>query len=332
MKLPARYQNKILSNDEGIAKHAGGFKKADLHVHSSCSIDVLPAPEFHPEALYQQAMQLGMDYFTITDHDTVEAYDIIGWQREKLVTGVEVSIFDSVRVGHTIHINVYEFDKQQFTEMDSIASKDRNIETLTAFLKDQDLPYTYNHPFWFAQQDTPNYDAVLDLVELFPVIEYNFKRIKKKNLMALWLAAQNDKGIICNTDTHIGQIGEVYTLSRGETFKDWFRNLMDGESFIVPKDMETENLTEEMYTWIKTIFEIDETSGKTFAYTKNNLIDNVINYVARKSAKDHPRVFPMLQSLLCSIANTGLLPYLYVRSQNRIANRIGRQLQIPEIA
>ena len=67
---------------------------ADLHVHSIYSHDVLPARTLHPDDLYKEAKKRGMNYFTLTDHDTMQAFDILG-QEDGLVTGVEIKIKDS---------------------------------------------------------------------------------------------------------------------------------------------------------------------------------------------------------------------------------------------
>ncbi len=210
MFLTKKYRERILQAEQKDLLLQDGWLAADLHVHSTCSPDVLPYPDFHPEAIYQGALKRGMGFVTITDHDTMEAYDIIGWERERLVPGVEMTLFDPVRVGHTIHVNVYELNKSQFLELKRIAERDGNLETFIDFLQDQSLLYTYNHPFWFLPKDKPNYRAVADIIDLFPVIEYNMKRIKMKNMFALWLAAKKGKGITASTDTHIGQMGHAF--------------------------------------------------------------------------------------------------------------------------
>lgn len=64
----------------------------DLHVHSSCSYDVPPVQTMHPAVLFEKAKSQGLDYVTFTDHDTIKAYDLLGWDREGLVPGVEISI------------------------------------------------------------------------------------------------------------------------------------------------------------------------------------------------------------------------------------------------
>ena len=71
-----------------------------------------------------------MTYVAFTDHDTMAAYDEIGWTREGLVPAVEVKILDPKNVGHTVHINVYTLDRGQFREIRKIAGEARDIVML----------------------------------------------------------------------------------------------------------------------------------------------------------------------------------------------------------
>jgi predicted metal-dependent phosphoesterase TrpH len=59
-------------------------------VHTTCSFDVLPVKDLHPESLYKTALYMGMDYIIFTDHNTIESHEILGWDREKLVSGTEI--------------------------------------------------------------------------------------------------------------------------------------------------------------------------------------------------------------------------------------------------
>lgn len=273
-----------------------------------------------------------MGYITITDHDSMDAYDLIGWERERLVTGVEVTLRDPVRVGHTLHINVYELNRSQFEELQKIARFDQNIDTFITYLNDQNLPYTYNHPFWFVTGDKPDYRAVEHIIELFPIIEYNMKRVRKKNLLAMWLAAKYNKGITAATDTHIGGIGKAYTLSRGDTFREYFDNIVKGDSRIVPQDLTLSNLNQEMLTWIEVLFDLDEIKGEKARFTGIKPLDAVINFLANHTNEEYPRTFPILESLLREITLSGVLSSCYLFSQNRTANKIGRLLEIPDLA
>ncbi len=205
----------LATSEQAVALLAGGWRAADLHVHTLHSYDVIPTRSVDPLSLYFKARRLGMTYVAFTDHDTMAAYDEIGWTREGLVPAVEVKILDRVNVGHTVHINVYTLNRGQFAEIRRLARSATDIRLLTDYLKDERLPYTFNHPFWHEAGETPNFQAVVEIAGLFPVLEYNMGRIGRINAQALRLADALGKGVTASTDSHIGDIGRAFTLAGG---------------------------------------------------------------------------------------------------------------------
>ena len=105
--------------------------RADLHCHSTCSDGTLT-----PEELIHLAKKMGLSALSITDHDTVEAYetnvfDIARDFEISLKVGVE---FSSAHEKHNIHILGYSFPhnnpliKQFCTEHQSRRqNRNRNI-------------------------------------------------------------------------------------------------------------------------------------------------------------------------------------------------------------
>ena len=79
--------------------------------------------------------------------------------------------------------------------------------------------------------------------------------LKQKNELTIALAENLGKGIAATTDTHTGRIGKVYTLAKGDNFNEFFKNVAQGKSYIVPEDLTREFLIDEMNTWIDLIFE-----------------------------------------------------------------------------
>lgn len=332
MQLPSSYRDRILTEQNALSYSRSGWRKADLHVHSTCSPDVLPCPDFQPEQIYRTARQRGLDYLSITDHDSMDAYDLIGWEREGLVPGVEITLQDWKEVGHTLHINVYQLNRSQFTELEQIAMEAQSLELFIQYLRDQQLPYIYNHPFWFAKGETPNLSSVLDIIDLFPAVEYNMKRVQQRNWMALWLAAHHGKGILANTDTHIGEMGATYTLARGETFDEYFEHICTNQACIVPRDMDVDSLNEEIATWIEKFFESEGMEGKTFRITKNRMLDQLLNFFASHPRTRYPILFNTTERMVQNVARTGIISRMFVSMQNRRSRRICRTLDMPVFA
>jgi predicted metal-dependent phosphoesterase TrpH len=309
---------------------AGGWQAADLHVHTFHSYDVIPTRDVDPLVLYEKARRLGMAFVAFTDHDTMAAYDQIGWTREGLVPGVEVKILDPVNVGHTIHINVYTLDRRQFAEIRQIAGGDRDILALTAYLRSERLPFTFNHPFWHEPDEKPNLGAVLEVARLFPVLEYNMGRIGRINAQALRLADSLSKGISAGTDSHVGEIGRAFTLARGGSFREFFDRVAARESHLCPADLTLPRLKEETSRRIRDLFDktrwLDAKDSLTMD-TGNAVLDGIIQQVARDTSNS-PRLSRwLLRKTIETLSGTGIPGRMYLRAQNDLADRVGRLLE-----
>jgi predicted metal-dependent phosphoesterase TrpH len=314
---------------------AEGWAAADLHVHTLHSYDVIPTRLVDPLTLYQKARRLGMTYVAFTDHDTMDAYDQIGWTREGLVPSVEVKILDPKKVGHTVHINVFALDRGQFYEILKIAQIARNIERLVAYLKDEHLRFTFNHPFWHEPGEKPNLQAILDIADLFPVLEYNMGRIARLNRQAFKLARARGRGIVATTDTHVGEIGRAFTIARGGTFMEFFDQIQMGQSFIVPADLNISRFKTETTIRIRQLF--DKTA---WLYPKDSLaIDTgsaILNGIIARQARADPGrpgfAEKILKMIFEAASRSGIPGSLYFRSQQNLADRIHGLLEGMETA
>ena len=306
-----------------------GWKRADLHVHTTCSFDVLPAKDLDPRSLYEKSLEMGMDFITFTDHDTMEAYEILGWDCEKLVSGVEMSIYDPELAGHTLHINVFELDMEEFLELREIAEIEHNLKNFIKYLKRHRLPFVYNHPFWFEFHRQPNPSAVPKLAKLFPVLEYNMHELKQKNELTKALAEKFGKSIVATTDTHSGKLGQVYTLAKGDSFREYFRNIEKGRNYIVTEDLTRELLIEEMNTWIDLIFEKSQRSQDIKNYlTGIKSLDAMVKISRSALLNYSPRLNRTAMNLFYMISNTGLPASFYIYSEKSLAREIEKSIEI----
>ncbi len=320
----------ILDPDRARILLAEGWQAADLHVHTLHSYDVIPTRQVDPLNLYLEARRLGMAYIAFTDHDTMAAYDQIGWTREGLVPAVEVKILDPRNVGHTIHINVYTLNLRQFREIREIAGKAHDVVALTGYLIAEGLPFIFNHPFWHEPEEEPNLKAVLDVARLFPALEYNMGRIGRINAQALRLANSLSKGIVATTDTHVGEIGRAFTLARGDSFKEFFERIAARESHLCPADLTLPRLKQETSLRIRRLFDKTDWLGAKDSLTMdtgNAVLDGIIRQVARDGSGT-PRLSRwLLRKSIETLSSSGIPGSLYLRSQNSLADRVGRLLE-----
>ncbi|AAM31556.1 PHP domain-containing protein [Methanosarcina mazei] len=306
-----------------------GWKRADLHVHTTCSFDVLPAKDLNPLSLYEKSLEIGMDFVTFTDHDTVEAYEILGWDREKLTPGAEMTLYDPEFAGHTLHINVFELDREYFSELREIAEIEHDLKSFTGYLKRHRLPFVYNHPFWFEFHRQPNPSAVPKLAKLFPVLEYNMHELKQKNELTIALAERFGKSIVATTDTHTGKMGQVYTLAKGDSFREYFRNIEKGRNYIVTGDLTRELLIEEMNTWIDLIFEKSQKNRDIKNYLTGIKSLDALVKISRSTLLNYsPRLNRTAMNLFYMISNTGLPASFYIHSEKSFAREIEKDIEI----
>jgi len=319
-----------LDPERARALLAEGWQAADLHVHTLHSYDVIPTRQVDPLALFHKARRLGMSYVAFTDHDTMAAYDRVGWTREGLVPAVEVKILDPKNVGHTVHVNVYALNPRQFAEIREIAGAARDIGTLTAYLRSEGLPFVFNHPFWHEPGETLDIRAVLDIAPLFPVLEYNMGRTGRINAQALSLANALSKGVVAGTDSHVGDIGRAFSLARGGTFKEFFAKIAARESHICPADLTLPRLKEEASLRIRRLFDRAAWLHAKETLTMDTgspLLDAIIRRAARRRLDTPDPWGWVLGRAAEALSSTGIPGSLYLRSQASLAERIGRLLE-----
>ncbi|AKB27099.1 hypothetical protein MSSIT_0380 [Methanosarcina siciliae T4/M] len=306
-----------------------GWKKVDLHVHSSCSYDVPPAKAMHPSVLFEKAIAKGLDYVTFTDHDTVEAYDLLGWDREGLVPGVEISIKDPEYIGHTLHVNVFELDSEEFRELEVIANQEHDFKSFIRYLRVHDLPHIYNHPFWFAIGDRPNLRAVPELIKQFPVVEFNMQDLTEKNLITAALARKYGKGLAATTDSHTGGMGAVYTLAKGDSFREYFDNIKNGRSYMVIEGGARRHLTKELNAWVELVFSMDRNAGKDAGFTTNvKTFDRLIGFFANGKIREFPRINGLAMRFFRNFSRSGLPAYMYMRAEKPLVSRIEKVVSL----
>lgn len=305
---------KMLTPNNATALRKNGWKAADLHVHTLFSPDVIPVTSLQPIKLYQIAKQKGMDFVTFTDHDTLAAYSSMRMKMDDLVKGVEIRILDREIVGHTIHINVYELDNWQLAKLEEIAAIG-DLHSFLNFLRKENLPHIYNHPLWFEPGEKPNLEAIPDLIKLFPVIEYNMHRVRRKNEIIMRLARKYKKGLIASTDTHSGMVGEAYTISRGQNFKEFYDNICLGRSYIVVRDLTKQYLMQEMNLWLDLLSRQDMMQIGKKITTGIGGIDSLIAILASESLRDYPRIYRAALSAAHKIASSGLPAALYIKKE-----------------
>ena len=111
------------------ANYINSIKKINLHLHTNVSDGALT-----PRALIERSRAIGLDLISITDHDTTDAYRLLGEAGPglRLLPGIEIS---SQHEGNDVHILAYGYDidapgLNELTEMYLIGRRDRAVKML----------------------------------------------------------------------------------------------------------------------------------------------------------------------------------------------------------
>lgn len=222
-------------------------RKADLHLHSNISHDVPDVAGLAPRALFEKALghpdpARRMDYFTLTDHDTMDGYrklirELPEADRRLVIPGVEHTLRDP-DIGFSIHVNLYQLDPDTYA---GLRQEVVSLDDLLWFCREHGIYAQYNHPTWFEHAEVRrglvDFGKVPYIADCFDVLELNGGRPRRLNEMTENLARTRGKVLTANSDSHSGDVGAAYNLASGETVAAFMQNVWAGNGTVQASDM-----------------------------------------------------------------------------------------------
>ena len=149
--------------------------RADLHVHSQASrrpsewfLQKAGASESYTDihTLYHCAKDAGMDFVTITDHNTIEgAGELVRAYRTTLYQRGNHHLFPENNC--KIHLLLYDISPDHFSHIESLR---RNIYQLRDYVRDNDIAYSVAHGF-YSINNRLDPDTLEKLILLFDIFE-----------------------------------------------------------------------------------------------------------------------------------------------------------------
>ncbi|HEY7091267.1 MAG TPA: glycosyltransferase [Tepidisphaeraceae bacterium] len=127
-------------------------KRIDLHCHSDASnktseavLNALRCPESYsrPDQVYAQARLRGMDFVTLTDHDSIEGALQIAHRPDVLV-GEELTCWFP-EDGCKMHVLVYGISQE---DHDALQSRARNIYDVAEYIESHNVAHAVAHPIY----------------------------------------------------------------------------------------------------------------------------------------------------------------------------------------
>ena len=191
--------------------------RVDLHCHSTASavskLGVsrslgLPECATPPEEVYALAKARGMDFVTITDHDTIDGAAEIAARHEDAFVSEELTAwFKGER--QAVHILCFGITPDDHAALQSLR---RDVEAVATYLHEHEIACALAHPFYaVAAPLTAGHRR--RLAELFDVWEVrNGSRAPELNApAAVYLDTHGGTGV-AGSDDHAGvDIGRTYT-------------------------------------------------------------------------------------------------------------------------
>lgn len=239
--------------DCGRARRLPGTR-IDLHCHSTFSnetLQYLPGLIFHPvltpKQVYRRAKARGMDFVTITDHDTIDGCKALLDETGELpnfVMGEEVSA-TFPEDGTIVHINVFDHSEEQHREIQRLRG---NIYDLTSYLRSIDKLFVLNHLTWTEQHRVLKFWQIEAMLRLFDVFEgLNGTRSYAHNAFAWRATRGHNKVLVAGSDSHTHRMGTTYTLTQGQTSAEMLANIRAGEVVMCGAFGTAEKLSEDIW-------------------------------------------------------------------------------------
>src|SRR5919197_233277 len=192
--------------------------KADMHCHSSASEVAklgiqrslgLPECATPPEEVYELAKRRGVDFVTITDHDTIDGALAIADRPDVFISEELTASFAGEP--HQVHVLCYGITPDDHGRLLELAG---DVVAVAEYLHDREIGCALAHPFYAVAAPLAARHR-RRLAALFPVWEVrNGSRAPELNLpAAIYIDTHGGIGI-GGTDDHAGvDIGRTWTES-----------------------------------------------------------------------------------------------------------------------
>jgi glycosyltransferase involved in cell wall biosynthesis/predicted metal-dependent phosphoesterase TrpH len=190
--------------------------RVDMHVHSTASelskLGVqrslnLPECATEPWEVYELAKQQGMDFVTITDHDTIAGALSISHLADTFISEeLTISFKSEPQAVHVLCYGITPGDHEW------LQAHNDDVETCAAYLQEHEITAALAHPFYAVQAPlTARHRR--RLAQLFPIWETrNGSRAKELNLPAFVYIETHGGTAIGGSDDHAGiDVGRTFT-------------------------------------------------------------------------------------------------------------------------
>jgi predicted metal-dependent phosphoesterase TrpH len=238
------------------------LRRADLHCHSRYSVfkyfrrantrDCYNAPE----DVYRIAKERGMNYVTLTDHDSIDGALYLLNKHPDLTDffiGEEVETHFP-ETGQRIHVGVWDLNEAQHREIQELRP---NIRELIPYMKSEKLLFGVNHLFQNYRMKNVAARYIAELLEMFDVFEVlngamaSFHNRMVQQLLNTLQGHGRQVSMVGGSDAHtLKHVAKVHTVSKGETTAEFLANVRSGQCFAWGEEMRFRDLVADIYLLI----------------------------------------------------------------------------------
>src|SRR5215470_6439175 len=209
-----------------------------------------------PEEVYRLAKERGMDYVTITDHDSIDGCLALLNRHPDLddffISEEVETWFPETR--QRIHVNVFDIDEKQHAE---IQRRRENIYDLHDYLREERILSSANHMFQnYRMRNSPRhyFEEMLRMFDVFEVkngaMASQHNRLVE-DLMAVVSEKRGAVSLVAGSDAHtLSPLARVYTVAEAETYRDFLDRVRTGECFVWGSEMGFRVLLSDVYRMV----------------------------------------------------------------------------------
>jgi glycosyltransferase involved in cell wall biosynthesis/predicted metal-dependent phosphoesterase TrpH len=190
--------------------------RADMHVHSRASqlskLGIqrslqIPECATEPTEVYELAKRRGMDFVTITDHDTIAGVETLADLPDVFISEELTAWFRGEP--QAVHVLCYGITAD---DHDWLQAHNDDVETCAAYLHEHEITAALAHPFYAVHAPLTSRHR-RRLAQLFPIWETrNGSRAKELNLPAFVYIETHGGTAIGVSDDHAGiDVGRTFT-------------------------------------------------------------------------------------------------------------------------
>jgi predicted metal-dependent phosphoesterase TrpH len=210
--------------------------RCDLHVHTTASgmcntpgLTRLCLESYNqPEAVYHRCKQQGMSMVTVTDHDSIDAAEVLRKYPDFFLSE-EVTV--RMPSGSEMHLGVYGISEKDHAE---IQRRRNDFIALLMYLTERKLFFSVNHVFsgLTGKREEEDFNWFASYVPAFEV--RNGQMWTEANRSAEALARKLGKIAVAGSDSHtLSGVGLTFTeVRRARTVEEYFAGLRAGRGTV----------------------------------------------------------------------------------------------------